>query len=380
MKKIMQKTTSWLLCMMLCLSVIGCGGADKMSFGAASDTAAAVDTSTQSSGAETAPMENGIASFGDSYTEEYADDYAEEPMATEEAATTDEAAPQEDGGSADLENTVASNRKLIRRVNMDVETQDFDGLTQFIESKVSNLGGYMEESSVYGSGYDYNSYRTAQYTVRVPVDKLDEIVSAVGQQGNIVHKNESATDVTLSYVDTKSRKEANEVEYERLLALLEKAEDIDTIVALESRMTTVRYEIQSLESQLRTYDNLVDFATVEISVSEVIVYTPTEPEKKTDLERMSEGFINSIKNIVHDFKEFVIDFVSALPYLMIWAVIIWIIVVIIRKIRKRNKMKKGKKNAEGKENGVCDADRKTERGEINADEPSDRTENSDHLE
>ena len=65
-----------------------------------------------------------------------------------EDAAMEETAPQEaggtDGGEA-LENTVASNRKLIRRVNLDVETQDFDGLTQFIESKVNSLGGYMDE-------------------------------------------------------------------------------------------------------------------------------------------------------------------------------------------------------------------------------------------
>ncbi len=372
MKKVMKKMMCYLLCMMLCMGIIGCGAADKMTSEVASDSASI----TQSK-----PMVNGMGSYTDSTatTEEYAAEYEEAPM---EDAAMEETAPQEaggtDGGEA-LENTVASNRKLIRRVNLDVETQDFDGLTQFIESKVNSLGGYMEESNVYGSSYEYSSYRTAQYTVRVPVDKLDELVGAVGEQGNIVRKNESATDVTLSYVDTKSRKEANEVEYERLMALLEKAEDIDTIVALESRMTTVRYEIQSLESQLRTYDNLVDFATIEISVSEVVVYTPTEPEKKTDLERMAEGFINSIKNIVHDFKEFVIDFVVALPYLMIWALVIWIVVVIIRKIRKRNKIKKEKKNAERNENRVCDADRKTERGEINTDEPADRTENSDHI-
>lgn len=377
MKKTVQKTISGLLCLFFCLSITGCGGADKMSSITSSDSAAY--ESYASVGAENQAMVNGMSSYSDGYTETYTEEYEEAPM--EEAM--DEAAPQEAGGtgeSKNLENTVASNRKLIRRVNLDVETQDFDGLTRFIEDQVNQLGGYMEESSVYGGNYEYSSRRSAQYTVRVPVDKLDELVGLVGEQGNITHKNESATDVTLSYVDTKSRKEANEVEYERLLALLEKAEDIDTIVALESRMTTVRYEIQSLESQLRTYDNLVDFATIEISVTEVVIYTPTEPEKKTDLERMAEGFIRSVKNIVYDFKEFVIDFVVALPYLMIWAVIIWIVVMIIRKIRKRNKIKKEKKNAERNENRVCDADRKTERGEINIDEPVNRTENSDHIE
>ena len=366
MKKLWQKTMVWLLCIALGMSVIGCGGADK------SESASATTDS--------APMEmydkNGLYMDGATEDYEYTEDaMAEEPM--EESAVEEEVGGT--GESTNLENTVASNRKLIRRVNMEVETQDFNGLTQYIESKVNELGGYMEQSNVYGGSYEYDTRRSAHYTVRVPVDKLDTLIGAVAEQGNVTSKNESATDVTLSYVDTKSRKEANEVEYERLMELLKQAEDIDTIVALESRLTTVRYEIQSLESQLRTYDNLVDFATVEISVEEVVIYTPVEPEKKTDLQRMTEGFVNSIKNILFDIKEFAIDFVIALPYLIVWAVIIGIIVLVVRKIRKRKKAKKEKQNAERKENGVRDADRKTERGEINTDEPTDRTENSNHL-
>lgn len=366
MKKLWKKTTVWLLCIALCMSVIGCGGSDK-------SESASVTTNS-------APMEmydtNGLYMDGatgdaDYVTQEAVEEgYAEEPMENSGVGT---------GESANLENTVASNRKLIRRVNMNVETQNFTELTQYIENKVSELGGYMEQSNVYGGSYEYDTRRTAQYTVRVPVDKLDVLVGAVAERGNVTNKNESATDVTLSYVDTKSRKEANEVEYERLMELLKQAEDIDTIVALESRLTTVRYEIQSLESQLRTYDNLVDFATVEISVTEVVVYTPVEPEKKTDLERMTDGFVNSIENIFYDIKEFAIDFVIALPYLILWAAIIGIVIAVIRKIKKRKKMKKEKQNAERKENGVCDTDRKTERGEIHADEPSDRTEDRDHL-
>ncbi len=300
-------------------------------------------------------------------------------------AASGSAQPVEEAG---LENTVASNRKLIRRVNLSVETQEFTETTDFIEQKVMELGGYMESSEIYAGNYYSSSSRNAHYVVRVPVDKLDELINEVSKNANITRKSESATDVTLSYVDTKSRKEAYEVEYERLMALLEKAEDIETIVALEGRLTDVRYEIQGLESQLRTYDNLVDYATIQIELSEVVIYTPAEPEQKTDLQRMTEGFVHSLKNIGNDCKEFVIDFVIALPYLVIWTIIIGIVILIIRKIRKRRKHKKEMNRrqyadrgqyATAKEDGLRDTDRKTERGEINTDEPIDRAEDSDHI-
>lgn len=260
-----------------------------------------------------------------------------------EDAMPAEAPAAENGTTENMENSVASNRKLIKRVNMTAETQDFDTLVARIDQKVKALGGYMEDSSVYGNSYAQEGMRSANFTARVPADRMDELVVAVSDASNVTSKSESATDVTLNYVDTKSRKEALQVEYERLMALLDKAEDIDTIVALETRLTNVRYEIQNLESTLRTYDNLVDFATVHISVEEVKVYTEEVTKPKTGWERMSEGFLRSIWNIAYDLENFAIGFVIRIPYLIVWGIIIGVIFLIVRGIIKSRRKKKEKR-------------------------------------
>lgn len=264
-----------------------------------------------------------------------------------EDAMPEEAPAAENGTTENMENSVASNRKLIKRVNMTAETQDFDTLVARIDQKVKSLGGYMEDSSVYGNSYAHEGMRSASFTARVPADRMDELVVAVSDASNVTSKSESATDVTLNYVDTKSRKEALQVEYERLMALLDKAEDIDTIVALETRLTNVRYEIQSLESTLRTYDNLVDFATVQISVEEVKVYTEEVTKPKTGWERMSEGFLRSIWNIAYDLENFAIGFVIRIPYLIVWGIIIGVIFLIVRGIIKSRRKKKEKREQLG---------------------------------
>jgi hypothetical protein len=349
------------------VGLTGCGSSASKE---AADAAAA--------GYTTESWDNGTY---ESVSEDY--DYADEEMAVEETSSaTNSSASSSDSES--LENTAASNRKLIRRVDMSVETQSFSEVTQSIQKRVEELGGYMESSDIYSGSYRYDGMRNAQYTARVPADKLDELVNAVAEVANVTNKSESATDVTLQYVDTKSQKEALVVEQERLMEILEKAEDVDTIVALESRLTEVRYQIQNLESQLRTYDNLVDYATVSISVSEVEVYTPQTVEEKSDFTRMTEGFVSSIKRIGRGLKNFVIDFVIVLPYIILWALIILLCVIIIKNLikalmKRRERKKEGRKNGNGKENRLCDADRETERREVNADEPADRPENSDHV-
>ena len=64
-------------------------------------------------------------------------------------------------------------------------------------------------------------------------------------------------------------------EQERIWALLEKADTLEAVIALEERLSEIRYQLESMESQLKLYDNQVDYSTVSIHISEVAVYTPT---------------------------------------------------------------------------------------------------------
>ena len=57
-----------------------------------------------------------------------------------------------------------------------------------------------------------------------------------------------------------------ETEQQRLLELLETAESLDDILTIESRLTEVQYELDSKESQLRTYDNQIDYSTVYLDL------------------------------------------------------------------------------------------------------------------
>ena len=156
-------------------------------------------------------------------------------------------------------------------------------------------------------------------------------------------------DVTLQYVDVKSHKESLQVEQARLLELLERAENLEDIITLENRLTSVRYQIESMESTLRTYDDLVDYSTVNLQITEVEVYTPVEEKKETNWERMTNGFVESLIDVRDGFINFGIWFVVHIPYLLIWAVVITVILLIIKKLRKKGKGKKERKQTNGKE-------------------------------
>lgn len=243
-----------------------------------------------------------------------------------------------------------TNRKLIRNVDMTVETEAFDELLQNVQKRIASFGGYVESSDVYnGSGYydGYSSLRSANLTARIPAEKLDEFLSLVSEMSNVTRKNESVTDVTLQYVDMQSHKEALLAEQKRLLELMEQAESIDDIISLESRLSEVRYQIESMESQLRTFDNQVSYSTVYLYVEEVKKYTPVEEPGR--LQKMTEGFVDSLHGVGNGFLDFCIGFVIVLPYLVVWAIVIALLVWIVRLIVKRSRKKQEIRNQKRQE-------------------------------
>lgn len=288
--------------------------------------------------------ENAAATY-DSYDySSYYDSVAESGAEYEEAME----APSSAQAETVTETGATTNRKLIRTVDLNVETYEFDNLNAAITKKVSALGGYIESSSVDGGIDTTYSSRHANYTIRIPAANADAFIATVEGSGNVTHHNENMEDVTLTYVDIKSRKESLQVEYNRLEEMIKNADDIEELIYIEERLANVRYEIQSIESQMRTYDNKVDYTTVYLYISEVKEYTAPEPEDDSVFARIARGLVNAGENIVTFLGNLIVFIVVAIPYLIliaIFAVIIFFIVKGIRKCVKKSSLKRAEKKA-----------------------------------
>lgn len=278
-------------------------------------------------------------------------DGSPEGILQEDAKLVTEAGASDSGTDQSNEiNLLESGRKLIRTINVTAETQEFDKMVKLVEEKINELGGYTESSVVDGNGYNNGKDRTCQFIARIPKDKLDAFVSSVSSIVNVINKTESAQDITLEYVDVESHKEALKLEYDRLLAILEKADKLEEIIALETRLAEVRYELNNYESQLRTFDNQVDYGTVTLTISEVERVTAVDNESTVD--KMTNGIENTFYEISKGVQSFAIWFVVNLPYLIIWAIILAGVFFVVRRgIRKYDKRieLKEKENKEQRE-------------------------------
>lgn len=313
---------------MAVILMAGCGASNESATDMAAPAAAQYNGSGASYAAES------MAAGGVSYDAGIPEDGAyDSKTAMDMAAVSEE-------GSGGMNDNLSQSRKLIRTVELEMETKEFERMMSELETQVQDLGGYIENLETY-NGSNYSGYRVSRWanlTIRIPREALNGFLQNMSQIGNVVRRSDSVEDVTLSYVDMESRRDTLKAEQARLLELLERAETVEDMIALEERLSNVRYYLESMESKLRTIDNQVDYSTVHLNLSEVKELTPME--EKTDLQRITEGFQDSIKDIGNGVKEGLIWFVVHIPYLVIWTAVIAALALILKKCRKKRRAKK----------------------------------------
>lgn len=242
-------------------------------------------------------------------------------------------------GEQTVQSVLPENRKLVQTMYLDAETEDMDSLLGAVSDRVNQLGGYIEAQTTYnGSAYSTYRRRYADLTIRIPAEKLNDFVTAVGEVSNIISSESDMDDITLTYVATESRMKALQTEHDRLLELMEQAGDLADLLTVEQRLTEVTAELEQITSTLRLYDNQVDYGTIHLNITEVREYTVVE-EPETVWERISTGFADSLESIGDFFVELFVFVVANLPYLVIWALVITGVIVLIRVIIKRKKKK-----------------------------------------
>ena len=221
-------------------------------------------------------------------------------------------------------------------------TPNLDALMADLEQAISGVGGYVEDQNIHnGSNYTSRRYRNANLTIRIPDDYVEQFTGNVSDMANVVSQNLRREDITLKYVATASRVTALETEETRLLELLAKAETMADLLEIEARLTDVRYELENYASQLRLYDNQVDYATIYLSISEVQEYTPVE--EPTFLERIKTTFSNALEGLGDGIVNITVFLVGNSPYLLAFGILGFVTVILVKRSGKIRLKKKAKK-------------------------------------
>lgn len=246
--------------------------------------------------------------------------------------------PQSDSALA----TQMDNRKYIRTFRYYMETLTFDETVSELDKLVDLHFGFYQSSETSGRAINSSNYQRRQgsYVIRIPKEKVDEFTKGIEGIGHILDKNNFVDDVTGDYFDLEARIKTLRVQEERLLAILEEANELEYIIELERELSNVTYEIERYMTSFKELENQINYSTIYVDLTEVFEETVIEYEPPTFFEKMQDGFMDSV-NVVIDFFEGLILFLTTnIPVFILLGVIGFIIYKIVKKITVPKKFKK----------------------------------------
>ena len=122
----------------------------------------------------------------------------------------------------------------------------------------------------------------------------------------------------------------------KLLELLEKATVLEDIIELEKALSDCRYQIDSYTGQIKRMDNQVAYSTLSLNICEVFEYQEVVNTPETFGEKISDAFKYSGRQIINLLSSTLFFIIEDAPVMLIffgfWGIVIFLIVLLIRKI------------------------------------------------
>lgn len=239
-----------------------------------------------------------------------------------------------------------TSEKLVYRGSLSIETKEYEKSREQLRQKISAFGGIISDESEYAGGRAYHEERslwTLYMTVRIPTERYDEFMNGAGEIGNVISRSGSVVNISTQYYDVSAQIEALEKQEKRLLEMMDAAVTIEDMITVEDRLSEVQYQLNSLKTDRGRMDTDVAYSTVNISMTEVSLYTETSD---TFWDRLAGRFTGGWHGFVNGLEEFVLAVVFALPYLILAGIVLFVIIRNRKKLPKISIRRKGKEKAD----------------------------------
>jgi hypothetical protein len=259
----------------------------------------------------------------------------------EVAAPAEYAAYDEEGYYAVQGNQAqAAERLIIRNGNISLVVEDTRATQTTVEEMVAAMaaeGAFVVSSEEYG-GTEETQPRISM-SIRVPAARFDETMERVAELALQVNsRSESAQDVTEEYVDLEARLESLEAARQRLLAIMQEARSTKDLLEAEQQLTQREAEIESIKGRMQYLQQSARLASIWIELEPYLLSQPVSDDwRPAETVRVAfEALLNGLRG----FGNFVIFFaIAVLPWLLLLAVIIYLIVRLVRWIARSRREK-----------------------------------------
>ena len=152
-------------------------------------------------------------------------------------------------------------KKIIKTANVTLELKDYNSYNTAIHAKVRSYGAYIAQEQQ----TETDNQLMNEITIKVPVDKFDDIMTSFAGEGiKVTEKNISTQDVTGEVIDTRARLEAKKEVRDRYLQLLKQANNMKDILAVQDEINSIQEDIESAAGRVGFLVHSAAYSTINV--------------------------------------------------------------------------------------------------------------------
>ena len=223
-------------------------------------------------------------------------------------------------------NLTASAPMIARSVSLSIRVKDANAARSSLDSIVARHHGYPAQLSM---NSPENAANYAQASLRIPGDELASAVAEIRALGRVETESQSGEEVSQQHADLIARlRTARETEARFQAILQQRTGKISDVLEVEQNIARVRAEIEAMEAEQKVLEHRVDFATVEVVLSEEYkAQLGSQPDSVST--RVHNAFVAGYHNATETLLGIMLFAEEYGPPVLIWLTILGVPAVMI---------------------------------------------------
>ncbi len=210
---------------------------------------------------------------------------------------------------------------IARNVSLSIIVKDFAVSRNTLDAILSRYHGYAASLTV---NSPQESARSLQASLRIPAPQLTAAVAELKSLGIVEGETQNGEEVTQQHADLVARLKNSAETEQRLQGILQqRTGKVGDVLSVEQEIARVRGEIEEMEAEQKNLEHRVDFATIDLKLSEEYKAKLDSPAPAIST-LIHNAAINGYRNVADTLLSIVLFFAEYGPVLCFWLIVFFV--------------------------------------------------------
>ena len=207
---------------------------------------------------------------------------------------------------------------IARTVSLAIVAKDFSSSRAGLDAILSRHHGYAASLAV---NTEQNAARSLRASLRVPAAEFSAVLAELKSLGRVQNERQNGEEVTQQHADLVARlKNSRETEARLQDILQNRTGKISDVLAVEQEIARVRGEIEQMEAERSNLENRVEFASVDLNLSEEYKAQLETPAPSIST-RLHNAVVSGLRSALETVVSIALFSAEVGPSLLIWMVV-----------------------------------------------------------